>query len=452
MKLSHKHLLLSIWSLLLCLFCANQSVAQPAVGQVIEKIVAKVDDEIILQSDLEAAYMQASNSPNFFSLENPKCQVLEGLIVNKLLVAKAVIDSVTVEDEMVSSQLDRRMAMLMQTYGMDCETLAQQYGKSCSDLKEELRDQVREQLIVQKMQEKITADVKITPGQVKRFYKSIPQDSLPFFSSEMEIGQIVIFPKPGQSEKGKSMELLKDLKYRIENGENFGELAKQYSKDPGSGSQGGELGWFKTGELVPEYEAMALSLKPGELGIAESQFGLHLIELLERRGNEYRSRHILLTIASSELDVKATKNTLDSLRNEIVNGNVTFSKVVSEYSEDPMTKSTGGMFLSQETGSSRIAADKLDYSLYFLVDEMQPGDISTPQTYTTPDGKQALRIVYLKDKIAPHVANLQDDYQKFQAAALAEKKNTAINKWFEEVKDQVFVKVDPEFDYCEVLK
>lgn len=426
--------------------------AQPLAGQSIESIVAKVDNEIILKSELEYTYLQVGSQNPYVAPEDLRCQVLETLIINKLLVAKAAIDSIVVDEAQVNDQLDRRMQFLMQQFGGSPEVVAEKYGKSIDDIKEELRDQVREQLIIQQMQSKIGQELSVTPAEVKTFFKSIPKDSLPYYSLEMEVGQIVKKPLLSEADKDRVKSKLLEIKARIEKGESFEELAKQYSDDPGSGSQGGKLGFFKRGELVPQYEAAALKLKPGELSdIVESQFGFHLIRLDDRRGTEFSSSHILMKINSSQSGIDNASDLLDSLKTEIEAGKLTFQGAAHEYSDDVATKANGGYFTDQ-LGSTRVPAEELDYSLYFIVNKMKVGEISVPLPFTMEDGTQAVRLVYLKDKVPPHEANLKDDYQKVQAAALQEKKGKAVDEWFKNTKEQIFVDINEEYSSCEILK
>lgn len=418
---------------------------------VIDQIITKVDDEIILQSDLDIAYLQFLQSGSFYG-EDVKCKVLETLIINKLLIAKAVIDSVVVEKENVDSQLDRRMAMLLQRFGGSEQNLLDQYGKTMSELKAELYDQVEEQLIIQKMQSKITANVKVTPIHVKRFFNSIPKDSLPYFSTEVEVAQLVIEPKAGKAQKAKAKAKLEGLKQQIIDGADFAELARNYSQDPGSATHGGDLGFFKRGQLVPQFEAAALKLQPGEMSaVTESEFGFHLIQMIEKRGNEYNTRHILIRADEGTIDIEVTKQQLDSLRQAILNDSISFSKAAYEYTDDASTKATGGFFLDQETGSSKVSAENIDPSLYFIIDKMKIGEISEPMDYRTAEGKAALRIIYLKSKTPPHEANLKDDYQKIYNAALQEKQNDALNDWFQTTKGQVFIDVIEEYQECDIL-
>lgn len=425
-------------------------VAQPPTGQVIEKIVSKVDNEIILKSELDIAYLQFDGN-GLFSPENLRCKVLETLIINKVLVAKAAIDSITVEDAQVQEQLDRRMQMVMQQFGGDEKKLIQNYGKTAEQIKEELRDQVEEQMLVQRMQGKISEGVVVTPSEVKSFFNAIPKDSLPYFSLEVEVGHIVKLPLISNDSKEEAIELLNSIKSKIQAGESFGTFATQYSEDPGSARNGGELGFFKRGDLVPPYEAASLRLKPGEISdVVESQFGFHLIQLIEKRGNEYNTRHILIKPKTSSNDLEGATKFLDSLRVKIIQDSANFSTLAYKHTDDPGTKPSGGFF-SDETGDTRVPAENLDPTLYFLIDKMKVGEVSQPLPFTLQDGKKAMRIVYLKNKVKPHEANLKDDYQKIYSAALAEKQNKKVTEWFNSTKNEVFIYIDEEYQNCEIL-
>lgn len=420
--------------------------------QTIEKIVAKVDNQIVLKSEVDMAYLQfISNRNNSFTNTDLRCKVLETLIINKLLLAKADIDSVTVDENTVDDQMNARMKYLLQNYGGSEALLAEQYGKTVDELKEELKDQVRDQLIIQRMQGKIAADVKVTPAEVKKFFNSIPKDSLPYFSKEVQVGHIVYKPELDKEAKQEVINKLLELKARIENGESFADLAQKYSEDPGSAARGGELGFFKRKELVPEYEAVALNLKPGEISDpVESKFGFHMIQLIEKRGNEYNSRHILIKPKFNTDKMERAKQFLTQLRKKVLNDSISFEDAAFEYSIDETTKSTGGYF-TDETGNQMISTENLDPTLYFIVDGMKNGEISAPQTYNMPDGSQAMRIIYLKKKVPPHEANLYDDWQKIQNAALEEKKNSKVNEWFGQTKSEIFIDVDEEYSSCEIL-
>ncbi len=416
-------------------------------GQVLDKIIAKVDDYITLKSSLDLAVIEAGSRQQFGSVPD-RCEVLRSLIQSKLMLAKAEIDSITVSDEEVSNNLDRRIQMMVSQLG-SVEEIEAYYNKPLSQFKAELKKRMREQLIVGRMQESITADVSVTPAEVRAFFNRIPKDSLPPFSTEVTVGHIVKLPVVSPMQKTEVRNKLNEIRAKIVNGEaTFAEMAREYSEDPGSAAAGGDLGFWRRGELAPEFEATALKLKPGDISApVETEFGFHIIQLIERRGNTYNSRHILMKPASSEDDIKRAENYLDSLRTQIVDNKIDFAKAANEYSEDKMTNSAGGFF-TDPSGSTRISVEDIDPSLYFMIDSMQVGSISKPQPYRTEDGKTAVRIVYYKSKVPPHIANLRDDYQKIQTAALNEKKNKQIEKWFNEAVREVYINIDPEYDYC----
>lgn len=422
-------------------------------GQVLEKIIAKIDNEIILQSELEVAYLQFKQSNNNVFSPNLKCKVLETIIVNKLLLAKANLDSVTVEEEQIQQQLDMRMNMLLQQFNGNEATLLKEYGKTITQLKNEYRDDVKEQLVIQRMQGKISSDITITPNEVHDFFKVIPKDSLPYFPMELEVGQIVKYPKPNQNQLDLARNKAEFILEKLRDGADFETMAQRYSEDPGSGKNGGNLGFAKRGAMVTEFEEAALLLKENEISeVIKSQFGYHIIQLLERRGNEYNSRHILIQPQSDRSDLMTAKYFLDSLRKELVNKTIEFSKAAHKHSDDAATKGSGGMFHDGQ-GNTRVAAepDKIDPDLFFIVTKMKPGEISEPMEFTTESGEKAYRIIWMKDKVNPHQANLKDDYQKIQNAALEEKKSRAINDWFGKTKEEIYINIDKDYSHCTIL-
>ncbi|MEP2025061.1 peptidylprolyl isomerase [Reichenbachiella sp.] len=418
-------------------------------GVVIDRIIAKVDDYIVLKSELDRAYLEFL-SRGELSQGNAKCQILESLVINKMMVAKAEIDSIYVLDVEVESNLDRRMSYFIQQIGSE-EKLEEIYNKSIEEFKAELFDQIKEQMIVQKMQGTIGEDVSVTPAEVKKFYNQIPADSLPYFSTEVTIGQIVKVPDVNDDRKAEIKQQLIDFKKRIQNGENFGQLAKKYSQDPGSASNGGELGFFKRGELAPEFEAAALSMKPGEISRpVETQFGIHLIQLIERRGNTYNSRHILIIPQPSVNDIDDAKNYLDSLRTAVLVDSIRFEVLAKEHSDDQITSGNGGFF-SDATGAMRVSVEELDPTLFFTIDTMAVGTITKPMEFRMADGTDAVRIIMYKERVAPHQANLLEDYQKIRAATVANKRNQIMSKWFKDAQGEVYIHVDPEYEYCRIL-
>ncbi len=439
-------------ALVLCLtmLCAVSTGFAQGKNQVVDKIVAKVDNYIALKSEVDLAYLDVA-SRGQANQNVDKCEILRQIVQNKLMLAKAEIDSIEVSNEQVSAELDNRMRYMVAQLGSE-EEIERYYNKPLSQFKAELRDKMREQLVIKEVTRHITEGVEVTPAEVKRFFHKLPASDLPFFSTEVTVGHIVKLPEVSKDQKDEVRNRLNEIREKIVSGEeSFAEMAKKYSEDPASGGNGGDLGFRKRGELVPKYEAAALRMKAGEISKPiESQFGFHLIQLIERRGNTFNTRHILIKPNSSSLDITTAENYLDSLRTQIVNGAIGFSKAAKEYSEDQLTKSSGGYFLDAE-GSNRISVEDLDPSVFFVIDTMEVGAVSKPMPYRTEDGKDAVRIVYYETKVKPHRANLRDDYQKIQMAALNEKKNLIISEWFEEAVDDVYIDIDRDYDYCNIV-
>lgn len=301
------------------------------------------------------------------------------------------------------------------------------------------------------MEETITSDLSVTPAEVKRFFNRIPKDSLPYFSASVEVAQIVKIAEVSPVQKAAVRNQLLDIRSRILAGENFGELARKYSDDPSVLSNNGEMNWVGRGRMVPEYEAMAFRLKPGEVSMPfESPFGMHIMQLIDRRGNEYNSRHILISPKPSAEDLQRASRFLDSLRTLIINDSIKFQAAAKEHSDDIATKGNGGFF-SDADGGVRLTVDELDPGIFFRIDSMKVGDISKPIVYRTEDGKDAVRILYYKSRIPPHQASLKEDYHRIQTATLNEKKNRVLEKWFQEARKDVFINIDQTYDYCGLL-
>ncbi|MFZ9980775.1 MAG: foldase protein PrsA [Cyclobacteriaceae bacterium] len=433
-----------------CVGLAGRLNAQETKGFVVDKIISKVDNYIVLKSELEGAYqnyLADGNPPS----EEAKCDLLSRLIVNKMLVAKAEIDSVEVSDAQVDQNTQQRMNYILQSSNSSPDQLEEVYGKTMDEIRTELRDQIKEQLLAQQMQDNITKEVTITPSEVKRFFNKIPSDSLPYYDSDVEIGQIVRIAKVSNNQKEETKRRLSDLRSRIIAGENFNELAKRYSEDPSAASNGGEMGTVGRGAMVPSYEAMAFKLKPGEISQPfESPFGFHVMQLIGRRGNEYTSRHILVNPVPSDQDLRDAERFLDSIRTLVIRDSIKFEKAAKEFSDDAGTKLRGG-YLSDPSGGSKISTKEIDPVIYFTIDTMKVGNISKPVPYRTDEGKSAVRIIYFKTKFSPHQANLREDWYRIQAAALAEKKDKVLDKWFVKAKNDVFINIDPEYKRCRIL-
>lgn len=415
----------------------------------LNRIIAKVDNYYVLKSDLEESlqsYVAQNQTPP------QKCQLLESLVINKMMLAKAEIDSVVVDDKLVDSQLDQRMSYMAQQFGSE-KNIVEAYGKSLEMLKSELRTQVRDQMTVKKMQDKITEKMKVTPNEVRKFFNQIPRDSLPYMPAEVEIGQIVRFAKVTKEQKEALRARLQAVKERVLAGEDFGKLAKEMSEDVGSAQNNGDLGFAKRGMMVAPFEGAALKLKPNELSdVVESDFGFHLIQLIETRGAEYHARHILLRPDYNRLDLSGPTHFLDSLRHQIQIDSVKFAVAAKLYSDDKGTADAGGLLRDAQSGSARLAMDgTMEYALFTMLDTMKVGTITAPMPYRTEDGKSAMRILYFKSKVNPHTADFKLDFEKLQNIVLTNKKNHAIDEWFRKSVGDVFISVDPEYQGCRIF-
>lgn len=433
-----------------CLFIALPSNAQDNQGFVVDKIVAKVDNYIVLKSELDRAYLDYVANGGTAG-DQARCQFLALLIRNKLMMAKAEIDSVIVSDEEVDANTDRRMGLILAQYGGSAEELESKFEKTFEQIKMELRDQIREQMIVSEMENTIAKDLTVTPAEVKRFFNRIPKDSLPFFSAEVEVAQIVKVAEVSEKQKEETKRQLIELRNRLLTGEDFTTLARKYSADPSVTSNNGDMGWMGRGMLVPEFEAMSFKLKPNEISMpVETEYGFHIIQLLERRGNEYHARHILMSPSPSPEDLEVAKNFLDSIRMMVLSDTLSFQRAAKEYSDDMPTKGSGGFFTDGD-GGARISVDEIDPAVFFAIDSMKVGSISQPLVYRTDQGKEAVRILFYKSRMAPHEASLKDDWNRIQGAALNQKKNQILEKWFDKARRDVFISIDPAYNFCGIL-
>lgn len=439
-----KHLLY-----LLIFFPVITSELRGQSGVVVDEIIGRVDDYIVLRSELESTYLDILSRGERIS-GNTKCAVLKDLITTKLLVAKAEIDSVLVDDSQVDQELNSRMAIIINQIGSE-EEIERYYNKTIAEFKRELFDDIKEQLVARKMRQEVLNEIEVSPEEVKEFYDGIPRDSLPYFSTQVKVSQIVKSPEVGREQKEKVRNELISIRDRILNGESFEILATLYSQDPGSAQNGGNLGFVGRGAFQPEFEAEVFRLKPGEISMPiETQFGYHIIQLIEKRGNLFNSRHILLQPDFSDEDVAKTIQFLDSLKGVAYSDSVTFEELAREYSDDKFTSSFGGYF-TDAMGGENVLVEELDPVIFFTIDTMDVGDISVPFESRTDDGKLAYKLIYYKEKIPPHLGNLESDYQRFRTFSLNKKQNEELNEWFEDAKKEVFIKIDPEYDPCEIL-
>lgn len=428
----------------------SSAIAEPQQGTLVDKIIARVDNQVILRSELEEALQQcqAQGGPLGPDL---KCRILSRMLFDKTLLARAQAEGVSVAKAHIEAKYNHIMQELLSQLGSEA-MIAQRMGKPIQALKEAIRESIEEQLIIEQMKEKIIGDLSVTPKEVQVFFDELPADMLPYCPAAVEVRQIIRYPTPSQQDKESIIEQLQALKARTQAGEKFEQLAKQYSEDPDTAIRGGELGFRRLGELAPAYEAAALALKPGEISDPiETPFGFHLIQMIARQKHHYNTRHILIKPSASAPNLPETIAHLDSIRESILAGHTTFEAAAKQYSQDIATASQGGLLTSAH-GGTRIPIDDLPTDVFFAVHKLVPGTIAEPTPLTVAPGKQAVRILYLKEKAPSHPANLQQDYEKIAQMALAAKKVTALEEWFKNTQAEVFIKIDPDYQDYVILK
>jgi peptidyl-prolyl cis-trans isomerase SurA len=437
-----------ISALIICFFIFGSSIyAQNDF--LIDKILAQVGGELILMSDIEEQYALLKES-NPELKEDDKCIILQNILSQKLLVNQAKLDSLEVSDEEVETQLDARIDQILGYMGNDVGKFEDYYGESITSVKAKFRDDLRSQLFAQRMQASLMDQITVTPSEVKYFYSQIDKDSLPYFNSEVEIAEIFYEPKANENEKEIARSRLEDIRERIIGGEDFAELARIYSDDPGSARLGGDLGIQKRGTFVPEFEAAAFSLEQNEISdVVESEFGFHIIQLLEQRGNNIHPRHILITTEITWQDLEFAEVRLDSIRNLILWDSITFSQAVKKYSsEDAPSYNNDGMMVNPKTGNTFFETADLDPDIYFSIDTMQISDISAPIEVISQANETLFRLVKLISRTDPHKASLDQDYTKILGAAKEHKKTRFLEDWINSRINETFIQIDPIYSSC----
>jgi len=416
---------------------------------VIDQVVAVVGQNIILESDIENQYYQYRMQSGMISGgSSVRCQMLENLLFQKLLLNQAEIDSILVPDLEIEQTMDQRLRYFIAQLGSR-ERFEEYYGKSVEEFKEEFRDDIEDQIKVEKAQAEVVANVAVTPSEVKAFFRAIQEDSIPLVNSTVLIGEIVRTPPVSLEQKLMIKDRLRGLRERVLEGESFATLAILYSEDPGSAKKGGELGFYGRGELYKEFEAVAFKLEDGEVSeIVETKAGFHIIQLIERKGEYVNVRHILLRTKVSPLDLTMAKAYLDTIAGYIRTDSLTFEEAVKQYS-DADNKNSGGLLINPMTGTNDFEVSQLDPQVSFVIDKLQVGEVSNPVIMETEDGRQAYRLLYLKKRTLPHRANMQEDYDLIQQWALEEKKAEAFQEWTAKKARKTYVKINGKFRECD---
>ncbi len=415
-------------------FCTIQA-------QVIDGIAAIVGEDVILISDIEYQhqYLLSNGEKDDGSL---RCNVLENILIGKLLLNKAKQDSLVVGDDQVNTETERRLATMAGQMG-GVKEIEKIYKKSMLEIKKELQSEIKDQLLVDQQRQKILNSIKVTPKEVKDFFKAIPRDSLPFLPAEVEIFQIVIKTPFSPNSIEKATNKMIGVREEILEGKDFGTMAKAISMDGGSAKNGGSLGEFSRGSMVPEFEDVVFNMKEGEVSEPfMSPYGVHIIKLHRRLGDKVSASHILIIPEKTYSDKTIALEKLEAIRNAILKDSITFQDAAMQYSQDPQSKDCGGCVRNPQTGETRIPLDLLDADLYLTVDELKEGEYSKPNSFLDPEAmEEYFRFLYLKKKIPPHIANLKDDYQKLSNATVQTKQAEVLEKWFLAARKNIHVEV-----------
>lgn len=418
---------------------------------VADKIIGKVGDRIILKSDVVNAIADIERQGGDLP-PNPECIVFESELIKKALVLQAEKDSLLVEDEEIESMIDNQIRGFVQMYG-GIQALEEISGRTIYQLKEDFKVPFKERELANKMRNKILESVKISPVEVKAYWDEIPKDSLPYYESELEIGQIVSYPKASRDIESYTAQRLNDIKKQIESGSRrFDQMARLYSEDPGSKNSGGQYTLNRNDKIWdPVFINTAFKLREGQISnVVKSKFGLHIIQCVSRSGDDAVVRHILMIPPVTDDEINEAKDKLDSVRAKMIAGTLTFGEAVAKYSDEE-DKFSGGWILARDQGTL-ITIDQLDKDLIPLLKDLKAGQYSQPTPFITEQGKKGVRLLYLRTRTSPHVENYKDDYNKIATRALEEKKQKILERWFDEKIQNYYIYVAPEYNNCEQMK
>ncbi|MGN0011116.1 MAG: peptidylprolyl isomerase [Marinilabiliaceae bacterium] len=423
--------------------------AQPR-QRLIDEVVASVGDDAILSSDIEYQYGQAMiEGVNFNG--DMKCHILEQLLVQKMMLNQAKIDSVEVKDNEVMQQVDARLNYFTQQVGGQ-DKLEEYFKKPILQLRRDQMEAVRTQMITQKMQSSITKDVKITPSDVRKYYSRLGEDSIPYVSTQYEVEQIVVYPEIEQSEIDRIKERLRDFQRQVAEGRDFATLAVLYSEDPGSASRGGDLGWYSKSGFVPEFSAVAFNMhEKGKVSkIVQTEFGYHIIQFIDRKGDRINCRHILLKPKVSTESRNKGIAFLDSVSAWINSGKLSFEEAASTFSMDKDSRSNGGLMVNPEDGTRKFQLGQIPAEIAKAIQNLQEGQFSKPFVMMDDKkGRETIRMVRLLKKHDPHKANVSDDYDMLKSMFEDQKRKEVLDSWIVNKQKELYVVITPDWRRCE---
>ncbi len=414
----------------------------------IDQVIAVIGGKMVKLSDVENEYLQLK-AQGYPVDESSKCSIFEKILEHKLLVNQAMLDSLEVSESQVDAELNQRINYFINQIGSQ-EKLEKYFNKSMQDIKKDLRESLKEQELAQKMQTQIIKDVEVTPTEVKKFYNTMPKDSIPRINSQVELSQIAIYPQFTE----KSIEDLKDkmleMRKRIINGERFATLATLYSEDDGSAKHGGEVGFLTKFELDPDYAKAAFALNnPGDVShIVESEMGYHLIQLIEKKGDRINTRHILMKPRPDPDAVIRTKLLLDSIAKLIRTDSLTFEKAVQKYSMDQDSRFNKGILVNQVTGTNKFETEQIPPADYYAIKSLKVGEISSPYESKDKNGRVFYKIIKVLASTEAHRADLTRDYNNIQELAKNFKRQEVMSKWFSEKRKSTYIHIDDSYRQC----
>ncbi len=415
--------------------------------KIIDEVVGVVGDKRILYSDIEQNYLQQKAQGEKVNSDT-KCSILENMLIQKLLLNQAEIDSLEVTESQVDQELDSRMKYFINAIGSQ-EKLEEYFKKTTLEIKEDFRDEIRDGLLTGRMRQKITEGLSVTPSEVRSYFKSVPQDSLPFINSEVEYNQILMYPRSNEKAIIEVREKLLNIRERIMNGESFATLAVVYSEDPQSAVKGGDIGWMAKNELEPEYAKAAFMLKKGQISkIVETAFGFHIIQLLERTEDRVHTRHILIRPVIEPDEKRHIIARLDSVIRMVRLDSVKFDVAAMRWSEDADTKLNGGQAVNPYKGGTFWGMDEFRPNELSIINSLKVGEISEPYESMDSKGKTAYKVIWLKKRTNPHVGNLKEDYNLFKDRAAQVKQNKLVNEWVEEKIKTTYIKIADKYKSC----
>lgn len=416
----------------------------------IDDVIATVGDDAILRSDIEYQYEQALIDGANYS-GDMKCHIFEQCLIQKLMINQAKIDSVMVSDNDVVSQVDSRINYFMQQVGGQ-EKLEEYFNKPLTQIKRDQMEIVRTQMITQKMQGEITKDIKITPSEIRNYFSQMSEDSIPFISAQYEILQIVLFPAVEQEEIDRIKGRLREFQKQVAEGRDFATLAVLYSDDPGSATRGGDLGWYSKSGFVPEFSAVAFNLQEkGKVSkIVETEFGYHIIQLIDRKGDRINCRHILMKPKISVENKKKASDFLDTVITMIDKNKITFEEAALRFSMDKDSRSNGGLMVNQNNGSAKFQINELPAEIAKAIQGLKEGEYSKPfMMMDERKGKETYRIVMLKKRHEPHKANIRDDYSMLQMMMEERKRKDVVDEWINKRIQEIYINITPEWQNCD---